>query len=892
MKSLKLLSLVAVITLFVVACQKETAFEKQQREFSNYLENHPFTKRKHLTAKQVKDLPKKDRPDLAFEQDFLKTVNPITKRLHKENLIEVASFSAKKRAQTNLGKTDDSNFNWESRGPKTVSGRVRAMLFDPNDTSNKRVFSGGVSGGIWKNDDITDPNSSWTLVYPEMSNFAISALAADPLNSPIIYAGTGEGWGNFDAVNGAGIWKSLDGGVTWNVLPSTQEFDYVFDMVVRNEGGSLGVIYAATGDDSSSANRGLFRSIDGGINWTRVSSEPVRDLDIAADNKIWFGSARGSIFSSSDGTNFTLSYTTSLSGRGRVAISTAPSNKDIVYALITSSNRLGEVVKTTDNGASWVSSETNNSGVIEPEDTGDSTVPNDDFTRGQAWYDLAIRVSNTDENEVFIGGINTFKTINGGGIWFKVSSWDLNVDSSVDFAHADIHNIIYRPNSDGILFSTDGGIFYSDKASLLPFADVEPRNLNFNVTQYYSGAIDPVNKNVFIGGAQDNGTTAFFETGISNTTELLGGDGGFSFIDQTAENGTDGLYFIASTQNNNYYLYPLGENGARDFVPLILNDNGSFINPADYDDENNILYSYNGTNSISRAKLLPDGEDQGSRRGFNGTTDNLENIGLLGGRDITHIRVSSYNKDERTVYFGTSVGNVVTLNATNDSFSNIRTPEITGAVSCIEIGASDDEILLTYSNFGVKSVWYTTDGGENWTDIEGNLPDIPVRWALFNPLNRKQAILATEAGVWKSDDITATPVVWEQASNNMGNVRVDMLQYRESDNLILAATHGRGMFTATFTAGTAAVEDVLSDKSAFTVYPTVSNGNFTLFAKNSLGKSNVVVFDIAGRQVHKQEVDFNVKEQQQISINANTGIYIVNIIDKTGKKASKKIVIE
>ena len=100
------------------------------------------------------------------------------------------------------------------------------------------------------------------------------------------------------------------------------------------------------------------------------------------------------------------------------------------------------------------------------------------------------------------------------------------------------------------------------------------------------------------------------------------------FIDQTAENGTDGLYFIASTQNNNYYLYPLGENGARDFVPLILNDNGSFINPADYDDENNILYSYNGTNSISRAKLLPDGENQGSRRGFNGTTDNLENMAI------------------------------------------------------------------------------------------------------------------------------------------------------------------------------------------------------------------------------------------------------------------------
>jgi hypothetical protein len=225
----------------------------------------------------------------------------------------------------------------------------------------------------------------------------------------------------------------------------------------------------------------------------------------------------------------------------------------------------------------------------------------------------------------------------------------------------------------------------------------------------------------------------------------------------------------------------------------------------------------------------------------------------LGGSDVTHIRVSPYNESNRAVFFGTISGKIIKRTADN-TITTITNTNTVGAVSSIEMGASDDELLLTYSNYGVQSVWYTNDGGLTWINKEGNLPDMPVRWSLFNPLDRKEVILATEAGIWRTEDILATNVTWEPTSTGMGSVRVDMLQYRESDNLVLAATHGRGMFTSNFTAATTSVDDVLADKKAFSIYPTISDGNFTIFAKNNLGKTKINILTLMEKKFIKMKL--------------------------------------
>ncbi|WP_439129339.1 hypothetical protein, partial [Polaribacter sp.] len=802
--SLSILAIVALIAVLLTS-NSETEADKRQKEYAAYIENHPYSKRKPLSKKELKAIAKKDRPDLAFEQDFLRTMDPKTKSIPRGRFLKTLEYTKNFKRTLRRSKSE-ATFNWISRGPNNVGGRTRAIMFDPNDATDKKLFAGGVGGGIWILPDVTSDNSQWFQVAEDMSNFAVTAIDYDPNNTTTMYVGTGEGFGNIDAINGGGIWKSTDGGDTWANLPNTQIYEHVFDIEVRAEGSGPGVVYAAVRDLDGSTGTDLIRSNDGGATWTIVSDEPARDIEIASDNRIWFGTAEGTVFSSVNGIDFVNNYTSSVDNPRRVTITTPASNSSVVYALIANGNTAGEVVKTTDRGLTWTATTTL------PNDSRDNSVPSEDFTRGQAWYDLTIIVNPTNINEVYVGGINLFKSTDAGDDWTKISSWTDSRDALVSYAHADQHNMIFRPNhSDQLLVANDGGIQFipdlskvpSTTLSLDPYNEgIDVRNNNYNVTQYYSAAIDPVNPNGLLGGTQDNGTQ-FLTTspGIGSSVEVWGGDGGFCFIDQTATNATMGVYQIVSFTNNNFYLLDY-TSGTGQWIPLITTGNGSFINAADYDDENNILYSYNDNNEITLAKLNPDLEDQGDNiSGFAGESETLTITELLNST-VTNIKVSPYNKENRAVYFCTAGGRIVkrTADGNVQAYTNFGVFE--GSISSLQIGATEDELLLTYSNYGVTSVWYSINGGFSWINKEGNLPDMPVRWSLFNPLDRKQVLLATEAGVWKTDDITADSVVWEPASEGMGNVRVDMLQYRASDNLVLAATHGRGVFTTNFTSGT------------------------------------------------------------------------------------------
>lgn len=906
-KSLLFVVIIAFVSIFIYNSNKETDYEQKQREYAEYLSNHPYSKRGYLSKEDLKAMPKEDRPDLAFEQNFLRTMNPFTKTVPRDQFLKALDYT-KEMQKTARKSANEIGLNWVSRGPNNVAGRTRALMFDPNDASDKKVFSGGVGGGIWVNNDITDANSSWVLLEPNMTNFAVTAMDFDPTNTTTMYVGTGEGFGNFDAINGGGIWKSTDGGVTWNNLPSSQTYEHVFDIIVRNESG-IGVIYAAARDLEDSAVSGIIKSTDGGETWSLESSEAARDLELSPNNTIWAGTSDGKIISkNASASNFTVNYTSTVDNPRRVDVAVAQSNANVVYGIMAARIRndedtgfvtgLGEIVKTTNGGKSWAATAKN------PEDKSDRTIPESDFTRGQAWYDLIIQISPANENHIYAGGINTFKSLNGGDTWTKITSWSDFYDSTVSYAHADQHNIIFRQNHPNeLLVANDGGIQYAPDLTQVPpplsensyNEGFEIRNKNFNITQYYSAAIDPINPNGFLGGTQDNGTQHLTSPGLGSSVQVSGGDGGFSFIDQTAFNETDGVYQIISFTNNNYYLldYTNLEDGEPNFIALVNQanrSNGTFINAADYDDVNNVLYSNDSDNKISIATLKPDLEDQGTNS-FSGTIEVIT-LPELGNSEVTNIKVSPYNPEDRAVFFSTAAGRIVKWRKDKPAETIINFGVFSGSISSLEIGASDDELLLTYSNYGIKNVWYSLNGGTNWTDVEGNLPDMPVRWSLFNPSDRKQVILATEVGIWNTNDINASPVVWEPRSTNMGNVRVDMLQYRESDDLILAGTHGRGMFTASFSSNTASIEDVLTDKNTFTVYPTVSNGNFTVFAKSSLGNAKINIFDISGRQVYTSEIDFSKNEKQTISLNTSAGIYIVNLIDENGKKDSKKIVIE
>ncbi|MEZ4875867.1 MAG: T9SS type A sorting domain-containing protein, partial [Flavobacteriaceae bacterium] len=152
------------------------------------------------------------------------------------------------------------------------------------------------------------------------------------------------------------------------------------------------------------------------------------------------------------------------------------------------------------------------------------------------------------------------------------------------------------------------------------------------------------------------------------------------------------------------------------------------------------------------------------------------------------------------ILVGTALGKIIRLNNANGTptWTDISMPGQVGAVSDIRYGASENDIMVTFHNYGVTSVWYTANGGTSWVSKEGDLPDMPVKCILQNPLSPDEVIIGTELGVWQTSNWSAANPNWTQSQNGMSDVKVTSFDYRSADNTILASTYGRGMFTGTF----------------------------------------------------------------------------------------------
>lgn len=744
----------------------------------------------------------RDRPDLAAAQEFEMTKDPALGYPPTERKIEAFATTKKLlKSRGNLKAIE--NVNWVERGPDNVGGRTRALLYDPNDPSGKRVWAGAVAGGIWYNDDITDNTSVWHNVDDFMSNIAISTMAYDPNSTNIFYAGTGLVFSN--DVKGAGIWKSEDGGNTWSHLSSTDpansnDFDYTQQIVVT----SNSKVIAGTLS-------GIQVSTDEGANWTETLNKQITDIDLASDGTIYASDYSGNIYKSIDeGEN----WATILSGEGgfRVELASAPSDPNTVYAVSEASSRVdvGYFKKTTNGGDTWT----------------DITIPNyfdqncqesnSDFTRGQAFYDLILGVYPNDANRVIVGGIDLFRSNNGGTDWELLTYW---TGACADYVHADQHALTFKDNTTAV-FGNDGGVYYSENLDASD-PDFFGANKGYNTVLFYScaAANEPLS-DVYLAGAQDNGTQKFANPGINSTVEASGGDGAYCFIDQD-----DPDVMIASYVFN---VYKRSLDGGNSFSTF-SNDqnNGRFINPADYDDDTDILYAAHGANAMIVYSNI-------SGASVNSTVKSIS----IGGDRLSHLRTSPYT--ENRLFVGNSSGGVYIIDNANTS------PQVTridagalpaGYISCVEVGETDDHLLVTLSNYGVASVWETIDGGDHWVNKEGaSFPDMPVRWALFNPQNRREVLLATEFGIWSTDDITANDPEWEPTVEGLANVKCNMLQYRESDQQVIVATFGRGLYTTNAFSTDVYAEFKTSQQVA---YP----GSSIVFDSNVTGKVNNYTWD-------------------------------------------------
>ena len=778
---------------------------------------------------------KTDRPDLAAAQNYKMTVDPKLGYIPSERL-----FNAKFPVKDIEVNAAIAGVSWVERGPSNVGGRTRALAFDPNDPTRKKVWAGGVAGGLWYTNDITVSAPTWVHVDDLWDNIAITTIAFDPSNSQVIYVGTGEGWFNNGSVRGGGIWKSTNGGITWSRIASTEpgaydsgsHFQYVNKIVVT----STGVVMAATRGYYINTG-GIMRSTNGGTSWSRVLSiydatgtkyDWASDIEIAANGDVYAGfgqnESAGRVYKSTNsGVNWTdLSTSVGVSGAGRIELACAPSNSSVVYVVARLANAAGSndiawVKRTTDGGANW-------STMAIPRLADDGSTH---FTRSQSWYDLILQVHPTDENLVLAGGIDLHRTLNGCSSWVAVSHWYGGF--SKPYVHADQHAIVFRPGfPDQVLFGNDGGVYLSTNAgNTAATPTFSERNNGYNVTQFYSvSGRNAASSNNFLAGSQDNGTQIFATTQVNLTTSASGGDGGFCHIDQLNPN------IQISSYTNNSFNRSL--DGGKSFTNFVDDADGHFINPSTYDNQRKILYSAGDANVLRRFSGI-DGSI---------TSTNIESSSFGGGM-ISALKVSPTNDaiiigfDNGRIYKITNPSTGAPSAARIDNGS--RPITATGWISSIDIGANDNQILVTFSNYGVTSVWETTDGGTNWYSKEGNLPDMPIRWAIYNPNNRNQVMAATELGVWTTDDFgpgTNGVPVWGASNTNLAHTRCDMLYFRPADGMVAVATHGRGMYTTD--------AFVTSSVADFVASSTMScSGSLTVnFTDNSAAPNNSWAWDV------------------------------------------------
>ncbi len=668
-------------------------------------------------------------------------------------------------------KRDAGIWAWEWLGPGNIGGRVRAIVIHPTDPN--LMWLGSAGGGVWRS---TNAGNSWAPVSDFIASLPVASLAIDPISPQILYAGTGELVGSNASIPGAGIFKSIDGGLNWFWLSSTAGSDFQYVSCLEHQRAASGRLLAGT-------RTGLYRSQDGGSSWTLLFAPPngvaVRDVKYspANSNIIAVGTETDMYLSTNGGANF-VSQTTGAPNKmplspGSCAIAFAPTNTNYIYVQAAKdvpilNDMTDFIYRSTDGGTTWTPWVT---------------------TNADRWSN-ALWVSPTDPTLIVWGGFgDLYRTLGSGQIFSRIS--DGGYYNAGLSAHTDQHMIVASLNYDGvtnrtIFVANDGGI---QKAPDLFSASLNSgwTNLahNLGVTQFFGGAA-AVDGSVILGGTQDNGSVDYRPAnGSQGWVQRLGGDGVYAAIG-SSPNPTQ--FFLDEAWLGIFR----SDNGGSTWQSRVsgLNDAGddskcSFLAPMVIDPNNDATLMAGGV-SIWRTT--------------NAANSWYSVRNPIGGSPFcTAIDIAP--SSSLAIWIGYDNGVVSHSLDGGSTWTDHALPTGSRPVTDIAINpGAYNEVFVTVGGYSNQTVLYTNTTGASWQIRNGtapyDLPAIQVNTVRYHPVQFDWVYVGTDMGVYASEDKgltwSVTPV---QYTGNEGpnNVEVDELFWQGTSYLI-AATHGRGMY--------------------------------------------------------------------------------------------------